>query len=115
VRYARNARLQEGLAVGQAMARDGSLLELSHTAQPAGAVRAETRCGVAERTAALRQRTEAAASRLRTRLVELDFADDLPGYVRDGYERTRRPVLALTEQPAPRHQWSSHGPAAAGL
>jgi hypothetical protein len=96
VRYEPNARLREGLAVGQAMARDGSLLELSHAAQPAGAARTETRRRAAERTAAVRQRTaEAAASRLQTRLAELGFADDLPGYLRDGYERRRLPVLAL--------------------
>lgn len=99
VRYERNARLREGLAVGQAMARDGSLLELSHAAQPAGAARAETRRRAAERTVPLRQRTaEAAASRLRARLVELGFPDDLAGYLHDGYERRRLPVLTLARE-----------------
>ena len=28
-------------------------------------------------------------------LVDLGFADDLPGYLRDGYENGRLPVLAL--------------------
>ena len=44
----------------------------------------------------MRQRTsEAAASRLEARLVELGFSGDLAGYLRDGYERRRMPVLAL--------------------
>ncbi len=42
-RYAANPRLRDGLAVGQAMARSGELLELSHAAQPAGSARTETR------------------------------------------------------------------------
>ena len=99
VRYERNSRLREGLAVGQAMARDGSLLELSHAAQPAGAARAESRRRAAERTAPQRQRTVAQADdRLRARLVELGFAGDLPGYLRDGYDRRRLPVLALARE-----------------
>lgn len=99
VRYERNARLREGLAVGQMISRDGRLLELSHAAQPAGAARVETRWRAAERTAPQRRRTaEAADVRLQARLVELGFADDLPGYLRDGYGRRRLPVLALARE-----------------
>jgi bifunctional DNA-binding transcriptional regulator/antitoxin component of YhaV-PrlF toxin-antitoxin module len=42
-RYESNRELREGLAIGQALARSGRLLELSHQAQPAGSARAETR------------------------------------------------------------------------
>ncbi len=35
-RCAENTRLREGLKLGQAMARSGELLELSHAAQPVG-------------------------------------------------------------------------------
>lgn len=95
-RYETNVQLREGLAVGQAMARSGRLLALSHRAQPAGSARVETRRRAGERTAPVRQRTsEAAASRLEARLVELGFSGDLAGYLRDGYERRRMPVLAL--------------------
>jgi hypothetical protein len=38
--------------------------------------------------------------RLQARLVELGFADDLPGYLRDGYGRRRLPVLALARSSA---------------
>jgi hypothetical protein len=31
-------------------------------------------------------------------LVELGFADDLAGYLRDAYERRRLPVLALAHE-----------------
>ncbi len=98
-RYETNARLREGLAVGQAMARSGHLLTLSHRAQPAGSARVETRRRAGERTAPVRQRTSAAAvSRLEVRLVELGFGGDLAGYLRDGYERRRMPVLALARE-----------------
>jgi hypothetical protein len=32
---------------------------------------------------------------LQVRLAELGFAGDLPGYLHDGYQRRRLPVLAL--------------------
>ena len=98
-RYETNRRLREGLAVGQAMARSGRLLELSHGAQPKGSARAETRRRAGERTAPVRQRTSVAAkARLHARLVALGFADDLAGYLRDAYERRHLPVLALARQ-----------------
>ncbi len=98
-RYESNRELRQGLEVGQAMARSGRLLELAHLAQPAGSARVETRRRAGERTAGLRQRTAAeAALRLKTRLVELGFADDLVGYLRDGYERRHLSVLALTRE-----------------
>jgi hypothetical protein len=98
-RYENNRPLREGLAVGQAMARSGRLLELSHRSQPAGSARAETRRRAGERTAPVRQRTSAAAeSRLQARLVELGFGDDLADYLRDGYERRRLSVLALARE-----------------
>lgn len=75
-RYETNRQLREGLAVGQAMARSGRLLELSHGAQPKGSARAETRRRAGERTAPVRQRTSAAAmARLHARLIELGFAE----------------------------------------
>ncbi len=86
--------------MGQAMARSGRLLELSHRAQPTGSARAETRRRAGDRRTALtRQRTSAAAqARLHARLVELGFGDDLAGYLRDGYERRRLPVLVLARE-----------------
>ncbi len=85
--------------MGQAMARSGRLLELSHRAQPTGSARAETRRRAGERTASVRQRSSAAAqARLHARLVELGFGGDLAGYLRDGYARRRLPVLALARE-----------------
>ena len=50
----------------------------------------------------MRQRTaESTAARRQAGtpdLVDLCFADDLPGYVRDGYENGRLPVLALARK-----------------
>ncbi len=98
-RYAESTRLRNGLAVGQAMARSGELLERSHAAQPAGSARTETRRRAAERTGPLRQSTvEAAAVRLQARLVELGFPDDLTGYLTDRYVTRRRPVLELARE-----------------
>jgi hypothetical protein len=98
-RYEVNRQLREGLAVGQALARSGRLLELSHRVQPAGSARVETRRRAGERTAPVRKRSAAAAqSRLDARLVELGFDNDLAGYLRDGYERRRLPVLALARE-----------------
>ncbi len=98
-RYETNRQLREGLAVGQAMARSGRLLELSHGAQPKGSARVETRRRAGERTAPVRQRTSAAAKvRLHARLVELGFADDLVGYLRDGYVRRHLSVLVLARE-----------------
>jgi hypothetical protein len=98
-RYDNNRQLREALAVGQALARSGRLLELSHRAQPTGSARAETRRRAGERTAPVRQRTAAAAqSRLDARLVELGFGGDLTCYLRDGYERRGLPVLALARE-----------------
>jgi hypothetical protein len=98
-RYESNRRLRDGLAVGQAMARSGRLLELSHLAQPAGSARVETRRRAGERTAPVRQRTAgAAASRLEARLDVLGFAGDLGAYLRDGYVRRHLPVLALARE-----------------
>ena len=98
-RYAENTRLREGLAVGQAMARSGELLERSHAAQPAGSARAETRRRAAQRSEPMRQRTvDAAAARLQTRLVELGFPDALPGYLTDRYLHRRRPVAELARE-----------------
>ncbi len=98
-RYETKRHVREGLGVGQAMARSGRLLELSHGAQPKGSARVETRRRAGERTAPVRQRTSAAAkARLHARLVELGFADDLVGYLRDGYERRHLPVLALARE-----------------
>jgi hypothetical protein len=95
-RYETNCQLRQGPAVGQAMARSGRLLELSHRTQPTGSARAQTRRRAGERTASVRQRSSAAAqARLHARLVELGFGGDLAGYLRDGYARRRLPVSAL--------------------
>lgn len=53
-RYAANPRLREGMATGQAMARDGRLLALSHAAQPAGTARLQARQGAARRAEPVR-------------------------------------------------------------
>ena len=98
-RYAANARLRDGLAVGQAMARSGELLERSHAAQPAGSARAESRRRTAERTGPARQRTaQAAQRRLQARLAELGFAGDVYGYLAQRYTRDRWPVLAVARE-----------------
>jgi hypothetical protein len=98
-RYAANPQLREGLAVRQALARNGELLKLSHAAQPVGNARAQSRQRAGERTEPTRTRTaQLAAKRLQCRLVELGFAWDLPGYLTDAYERRRLPVLAIARE-----------------
>jgi hypothetical protein len=57
-RYAGNSRLRAGLAIGQTMARSGELLELSHTGQPAGSARLQSRRRAGERTEPTRTRTK---------------------------------------------------------
>ena len=98
-RYAANARLRDGLAVGQAMARSGELLERSHAAQPVGGARAQTRRQAAARTAPQRQRAaEVARLRVQGRLAELGFPGDLNGYLQQRYTRERLPVLAVARE-----------------
>src|SRR5450759_2903687 len=57
-RYAGNSQLRAGLAIGQTMARSGELLELSHTGQPAGSARLQSRRRAGERTEPTRTRTK---------------------------------------------------------
>jgi len=98
-RYADNPRLREGLALGQALARSGDLLRLSHAAQPVGSAREQSRRNAGERTEPTRTRTaQAAAERLQRRLVELGFGGDLPGYLVDAYQRRRLAVLAVARE-----------------
>jgi hypothetical protein len=85
-RWASNAGVRDGLAVGQVMARSGVLYELGAAAQPAGARRARgrraaTRDGAAPALAAHRSRQSAAArQRWEARAQVLSFAD-LEGYL----------------------------------
>ncbi len=77
-RYKTNRQLREGLAVGQAMARSGQLLELSHRAQPTGSARAETRRRAGERDSLGAPTILCSCSgALHARLVELGFGGDL--------------------------------------
>ena len=97
VRYQGNQRLREGLAVGQRMARDGSLLELSHAAQPAGSARPETRMRLGER-ARTRDSAGPVRHRIASRLAALGFAGDLSGYLHDRYDRQLLPILAIARE-----------------
>ena len=56
-RYAADPRLREGLAQGQALARSGELLALSHAVQQPGNARAQRRSQAAAATALTRRRT----------------------------------------------------------
>lgn len=97
VRYQGNQRLREGLAVGQRMARDGSLLELSHAAQPAGSARTQTRMRLGER-ARTRDSAGPVRHRIAARLAALGFAGDLSGYLHDRYDRQLLPVLVIARE-----------------
>ncbi|WP_130492419.1 MucR family transcriptional regulator [Motilibacter rhizosphaerae] len=78
--------VREGLARGQALARSGELLQLSHEAQPAGSARAERRAQTLETTALTRRSTARSASRrLEATLTALGF-DSFPAYWRQRYD-----------------------------
>lgn len=87
-RYDTNAGVREGLGLGQAMARDGTLVDLGQAAQPAGSRteqgrRAASRDGASPALRAHRaQKSAAARERWTTRANELGF-DSLDDYLAD--------------------------------
>lgn len=76
-RYQRNARVREGLAHRQELARSGRLVEMSHAIQLPGTASIERRRRSAEVTAASRAaRRTGAIDRRRDRIAELGFASE---------------------------------------
>jgi hypothetical protein len=98
-RWAADLRVRNGLAVGQAMARSGELLKLSHAAQPRGTARVQTRRQARELTEGVRRTTAAAANRrLAERLAALGWDNDLNGYLHHRYVVDQIGVLVLARE-----------------
>src|SRR5437763_1703824 len=94
-RYQRNARVRNGLAQGQALARSGQLLEMSHAVQRPGMASLERRQRSGEVTAASRiVRRAAAAARRRDRVAEFGFESERD-YLIDRYVVREWPVARI--------------------
>jgi hypothetical protein len=95
VRYRRNPRTRAGLQRGQALARSGQLLAISHASQPAGAAALQRRRRSAEVTATSREQRRRDAAARRQRLVrELGF-DTERDYLLDRYVNLQWPVARI--------------------
>ncbi|HET7665443.1 MAG TPA: MucR family transcriptional regulator [Mycobacterium sp.] len=86
-RYRHNARVRDGLALGQERVRSGEALAMAHAAMPAGTARLQRRLRAAAVTTPQRERRRATAtSRRLQRVRELGFRTER-AYLRDRYVR----------------------------
>jgi hypothetical protein len=94
-RYQHNARVRSGLAQGQALARSGRLLEMSHAVQRPGTAALERRRRSEKVTAASRGARRAdAAARRHNRVTELGFESERD-YLIDRYIVRQWPVARI--------------------